>query len=146
LRLILTRRGLREDETRWRFGLPGACEHWWPIWPGWGLSHNEIARALISMMARRQCSNQRPDTLMQDRSPPTRQKFSCNARPDHTCGPQGELSKGSLNCSRDARGEAEGRSCVLGSGLIKSTIQERLPSRPRPDSFVPVCRCGLRCA
>ena len=20
--------GLREDETRWRFGLPGACEHW----------------------------------------------------------------------------------------------------------------------
>ena len=24
----LTCRGLREDETRWRFGLPGACEHW----------------------------------------------------------------------------------------------------------------------
>jgi|ERR1035437_10572299 hypothetical protein len=22
-----TCRGLREDETRWRFGLPGACEH-----------------------------------------------------------------------------------------------------------------------
>ena len=22
------RRGLREDETRWWFGLPGACEHW----------------------------------------------------------------------------------------------------------------------
>jgi hypothetical protein len=22
------RRGLRENETRWRFGLPGACEHW----------------------------------------------------------------------------------------------------------------------
>jgi transposase len=22
------RRGLREDERRWRFGLPGACEHW----------------------------------------------------------------------------------------------------------------------
>ena len=21
-------RGLREDETRWRFGLPGACGHW----------------------------------------------------------------------------------------------------------------------
>ena len=33
---------------------------------------NEIARALISMMARStRCSNQRPDTLMQDRSPPT---------------------------------------------------------------------------
>ena len=23
-----SRRGLREDETRWRIGLPGACEHW----------------------------------------------------------------------------------------------------------------------
>jgi hypothetical protein len=33
-----------------------------------GLSANEIARALISMMARSTtCSNQRPDTLMQDR-------------------------------------------------------------------------------
>jgi hypothetical protein len=30
------------------------------------------ARALISMMARNTCSNKRPDTLMQDRSPPTR--------------------------------------------------------------------------
>src|SRR5882762_9428669 len=34
-----------------------------------GLSVNENARALISMMARSKCSNQRPDTLMQDRSP-----------------------------------------------------------------------------
>src|SRR6202162_3293609 len=37
-----------------------------------GLSVNEVARALISMMARSKCSNQRPDTLMQDRSPPAR--------------------------------------------------------------------------
>src|SRR5258708_507386 len=37
-----------------------------------GLSVNEIARVLISMMARSKCSNQRPDTLMQDRSPPAR--------------------------------------------------------------------------
>ena len=37
-----------------------------------GLSTNENARALISMMARSKCSNQRPDTLMQDRSPPAR--------------------------------------------------------------------------
>jgi hypothetical protein len=34
------------------------------------LSANEIARALISMMARSTASNQRPDTLMQDRLPP----------------------------------------------------------------------------
>jgi len=33
---------------------------------------NENAHALISMMARSKCSNQRPDTLMQDRSPPAR--------------------------------------------------------------------------
>src|SRR6266404_7207861 len=40
-----------------------------------GLSANEIAGALISMMARSPTSsNQRPDTLMQDRSPPTRRK------------------------------------------------------------------------
>src|SRR3954454_10247926 len=41
-----------------------------PNGPNRGLSANENARALISMMARSQCSNQRPDTLMQDRSPP----------------------------------------------------------------------------
>src|SRR5665811_890688 len=45
-----------------------------PKWPARGLSANEIARALISMMARSTTrSNQRPDTLMQDRSPPARQ-------------------------------------------------------------------------
>ena len=32
-----------------------------------GLSANEIACALISMMARSTCSNQRPNTLTQDR-------------------------------------------------------------------------------
>jgi hypothetical protein len=31
---------------------PGACEHWRPKWPSRGLSANELARALISMMAR----------------------------------------------------------------------------------------------
>ena len=39
------------------------------------LSANEIACALISMMARSNAPNQRPNTLMQDRSPPTRQGF-----------------------------------------------------------------------
>jgi hypothetical protein len=38
-----------------------------------GLSGNENASALISMMARSTTrSNQRPDTLMQDRKPPDR--------------------------------------------------------------------------
>jgi len=51
-----------------------------------GLSANELARALISMMARSTCSNQRPDTLMQDRKADGSTKASCNARPDHTFG------------------------------------------------------------
>src|SRR5712664_3763833 len=39
------------------------------------------------MMARSATrSNQRPDTLMQDRSPPARRKPSCDARPNHTYG------------------------------------------------------------
>ena len=48
-----------------------------------GLSANEAACALISMMARSTCSNQRPDTLMQDRICQV-DETSCNARPDHT--------------------------------------------------------------
>ena len=53
-----------------------------PNGPNRGLSANEIARALISMMARgSKRSNQRPDTLMQDRY---RQiaKTSCDALRD----------------------------------------------------------------
>jgi hypothetical protein len=82
----VSRRGLREDKTRWRTGLPGACERWWPTWPIRGLSANENARALISMVARSTRSNQRPDTLMQDRRADSSTKTSCDARPDHTCG------------------------------------------------------------
>src|SRR5258705_2427955 len=40
-----------------------------------GLSANEVAGALISMMARSTASNQRPDTLMQDRLPPARRNL-----------------------------------------------------------------------
>src|SRR6516162_6515093 len=58
-----------------------------PNGPNRGLSGNENASALISMMARSTTrSNQRPDTLMQDRNAPRSMKFSCNARPDHTFG------------------------------------------------------------
>ena len=39
------------------------------------------------MMARStKGSNQRPDTLMQDRTSPNSEKSSCNTRPDHTFG------------------------------------------------------------
>src|SRR5262245_15354921 len=44
------------------------------------------------MMARStKRSNQRPDTLMQDRISPNSKKSSCNARPDHTLGQQRTL-------------------------------------------------------
>src|SRR5262245_64873714 len=46
-----------------------------PNGPVRGLSDNEIARALISIMAGSiTSSNQRPDTLMQDRKPTSRSK------------------------------------------------------------------------
>jgi hypothetical protein len=35
---------------------------------------------------------------------------------------------------------------VLGSGLIKSTIQGWQPGRQRPGNFAPAGRIGLRCA
>src|SRR5262249_19809323 len=35
---------------------------------------------------------------------------------------------------------------VLGSRLIKSTIQEQRRGRQRPGNFAPACRSGLRCA
>ena len=64
----LTRRGLRVVETKWRIGLPGACEHWSSPDGLRGLSAHEIARARISIVARStERSNQRPDTSMQDR-------------------------------------------------------------------------------
>src|SRR4030081_3327698 len=75
---------------RWRIGLPGACEHWCPEWPVRGLSANQLDCALISMMARSTTrSNQRPDTLMQDRICQV-EETSCDARPDHTFGSKSE--------------------------------------------------------
>src|SRR5205823_2758636 len=45
------------------------------------------------MMARStKGSNQRPDTLMQDRTSANSKNFSCNARPDHTFGSASDLS------------------------------------------------------
>jgi carbon-monoxide dehydrogenase large subunit len=40
----------------------------------------------------------------------------------------------------------EAHTNVLGSRLIKSTIQEQRRGRQRPDNFAPACRSGLRCA
>jgi len=57
------------------------------------------------MMARSTTrSNQRPDTLMQDRLPPDR-RTSCNARPDHTLGSTPALTA----LKRDFRSVPESR-------------------------------------
>jgi ABC transporter substrate binding protein len=70
------------------YGMTGG--DWWSPatgQPGRWRSANEIACALISMMARStKGSNQRPDTLMQDRTSANSEKSSCNTRPDHTFG------------------------------------------------------------
>src|SRR5258708_25462602 len=58
-----------------------------------GLSVNEVARALISMMARSKCSNQRPDTLMRDRSPPARRNHL-----QRTAGPYIWVKTGKAQC------------------------------------------------
>jgi hypothetical protein len=52
---------------RWRIGLPRRVRTLVTQKARRGLSANEIACALISMMARSTCSNQRPNTLTQDR-------------------------------------------------------------------------------
>src|SRR5712691_10759167 len=64
-----------------------------PNGPLRGLSANQNARALISMMARSTTrSNLRPDTLMQDRICQV-DETSCNARPDHTLGQTEKTSR-----------------------------------------------------
>src|SRR5262245_51296021 len=79
-----------------------------PNGPVGGLSANEIARALISMMARSTtCSNQRPDTLMRDRICRT-EETSCNARPDHTFVPLPDPCTAEKASSVERHFEAEG--------------------------------------
>jgi hypothetical protein len=45
-----------------------------------------------------------------------------------------------------SNGAAQGGIDLLGSRLIKSTIQEQRRGRQRPGNFAPACRSGLRCA
>jgi hypothetical protein len=63
----LTRRALREDETTMEDRSSRRVRTLVTRKARRGPSANEIACALISMMARSTCSNQRPNTLMQDR-------------------------------------------------------------------------------
>src|SRR5437764_12232872 len=85
-----------------------------------GLSANEIARALISMMARSTASNQRPDTLMQDRLPPALRIFL-----QRTAGPYIWVNR-----YRSFAAEPDAKSALTQTDLI-----------PVPD---PVATCLLR--
>ena len=58
-----------------------------PHGPFRGLPANENARALISMVAQSTCSNQRPDTLMQDRRADRSTKPSCDDFVSTRCRP-----------------------------------------------------------
>src|SRR5437899_9343137 len=86
---------------RWRSVFPAHANTGDPNGPVRGLSANQLECALISMMARSTTrSNQRPDTLMQDRICQV-DETSCNARPDHTFGSKCEeltLRKSSPPC------------------------------------------------
>src|SRR5437879_342751 len=81
---------------RWRSVFPAHANTGDPNGPVRGLSANQLECALISMMARSTtCSNQRPDTLMQDRICQV-DETSCNARPDHTFGSKATFDEGPL--------------------------------------------------
>ena len=79
------RPGLREETERWRSVFPARANTGDPNGPTRGRSANQIARALISMMAR---SNQLQSEAGYIDARPLSQidDPSCDARPDHTKG------------------------------------------------------------
>src|SRR5262249_55866023 len=94
-----------------------------------GLSANETARALISIMARStKGSNQRPDTLMQDRTSPNSKQSSCNVRPDHTFGSQGN-SASSRSHVRFAPQSGQTAGMLVGPLRSKSGLMPRSKMR-----------------
>src|SRR2546428_9162051 len=78
---------------RWRSVFPAHANTGDPNGPVRGLSADQLECALISMMAWSTTrSNQRPDTLMQDRICQV-DETSCNARPDHTYWVNGAIAE-----------------------------------------------------
>ena len=130
-----------------------------PEWPLRGLSANQLARALISMMARSAThSTQRPDTLMQDRSQPDRRKplathgrtihwVMCGRRPRvkgffwlSACGRVqvmcpaclcGAMTAGPDVIRRSSPYLARTQECLTHSGFSRSPVQ---PVRIKPSS------------
>jgi len=92
------RPGLREETERWRSVFPARANTGDPNGPTRGRSANQIARALISMMAR---SNQLQSEAGYIDARPLSQidDPSCDARPDHTLGP----TRGACSAANKAR-------------------------------------------
>src|SRR5260221_7526702 len=66
------------------------------------------------MMARStKGSNQRPDTLMQDRTSANSKKSSCNARPDHTCGSNSVMPVECCTTALPPKADVHLRSCYV---------------------------------
>src|SRR5580700_11057635 len=101
------------------------------------MSANENARALISMMARSKSSDQRPDTLMQDRKPTARRKplakrgrtihwgQTLQVALNHSAGPSPPRCESRPNSNALAKGSFSSVSvtelCLLGAGLDGAT-------------------------
>jgi hypothetical protein len=91
-------------------------------WPVQNLSTNEIARALISMMARSTSrSNERPNALMQDLTA-ARSTNLCDARPDHTFDLFRRAARALLFAMEDEMGLLDG---ILG-GVIGAEALSRV--------------------
>src|SRR5947207_1045133 len=74
------------------------------------------------MMARSRCSNQRPDTVMQDRINQV-DEISCTARPDHTVGSIASVGPSSM--TSDLALEAD-----------TATVGRHVSKVPFPDSCI----------
>src|SRR5262245_49478727 len=82
------------------------------------------------MMARSTCSNQRPDTLMQDRICQV-DETSCNARPDHTFGSRAvilAMSKSRRLCLRKETSARPARFVAMGQ--LRKQLRIALQSLP----------------
>src|SRR5215831_20397974 len=91
------------------------------------------------MMARStKRSNQRPDTLMQDRISPNSNKSSCNARPYHTFGSRADVASSHIHVRFTLKAD-KAQTCWHGRFVPISDIEEP----PRQQSLRLRDRCGL---
>jgi hypothetical protein len=96
-----------------------------------GLSVNEVSRALISMVARSKSSNQRPDTLMQDRKPQLDENLL-----QRTAGPYIGVNRVGLAVHRSLPIYPRERTSPDGSGVVRfvPTTSQQKPAQTPPDA------------